>query len=412
MNKNEKLFGLYRVFGYDYLFYTVIVFLYLTQTKGISVGEVMYISAFYAVFSAIMQIPCNYLMEIIGLKKSMVLGNVFLIIHCLIYIFSPKFEFFVVAELFCAIGFCLKNISESPMLYSSLKRSGRQDYFGKIEGKSVSKFFYIEAITSCFVGVLFSVNNYIPIICTLISIIIALIISTKFDDVEIQREDEKQNLKHYFNGIKLVMKSKRVISIFLYVFVVTGLIEVIKVIQKDSVVNLQVNSIQYSLIFALLTFCMGIGSSMQYRIEKYTKRKTLTVIGILISTLLVILGFFMNVFDVSKFLVYSVIIILVIQNVLQGTYRISIKKYLNNFTTSKIRGKIFSIFYIFEGVGKALILFLSGTIINKIGSNYTAIIIGLIAFLLIIYVTEFMKKRLGRDPYEYDSDDIFGADIK
>lgn len=412
MNKNEKLFGLYRVFGYDYLFYTVIVFLYLTQTKGISVGEVMYISAFYAVFSAIMQIPCNYLMEIIGLKKSMVLGNVFLIIHCLIYIFSPKFEFFVVAELFCAIGFCLKNISESPMLYSSLKRSGRENYFGKIEGKTVSKFFYIEAITSCFVGVLFSVNNYIPIICTLISLIIALVISTKFNDVEIQREDEKHNLKHYFNGIKLVMKSKRVISIFLYVFVVTGLIEVIKVIQKESVVNLQVNSIQYSLIFALLTFCMGIGSSMQYRIEKYTKRKTLTVIGILISTLLVILGFFMNVFDVSKFLVYSVIIILVIQNVLQGTYRISIKKYLNNFTTSKIRGKIFSIFYIFEGVGKALILFLSGTIINKIGSNYTAIIIGLIAFLLIIYVTEFMKKRLGRDPYEYDSDDIFGADIK
>ena len=412
MNKNEKLFGLYRVFGYDYLFYTVIVFLYLTQTKCISVGEVMHIYAFYAVFSAIMQNPCNYLMEIIGLKKSMVLGNVFLIIHCLIYIFSPKFEFFVVAELFCAIGFCLKNISESPMLYSSLKRSGRENYFGKIEGKTVSKFFYIEAITSCFVGVLFSVNNYIPIICTLISLIIALVISTKFNDVEIQREDEKQNLKHYFNGIKLVMKSKRVISICLYVFVVTGLIEVIKVIQKESVVNLQVNSIQYSLIFALLTFCMGIGSSMQYRIEKYTKRKTLTVIGILISTLLVILGFFMNVFDVSKFLVYSVIIILVIQNVLQGTYRISIKKYLNNFTTSKIRSKIFSIFYIFEGVGKALILFLSGAIIDKIGSNYTAIIIGLIAFLLIIYVTEFMKKRLGRDPYEYDSDDIFGADIK
>ena len=77
MNKNEKLFGLYRVFGYDYLFYTVIVFLYLTQTKCISVGEVMHIYAFYAVFSAIMQIPCNYLMEIIGLKKSMVLGNVF-----------------------------------------------------------------------------------------------------------------------------------------------------------------------------------------------------------------------------------------------------------------------------------------------------------------------------------------------
>ena len=87
MNKNERLFGLYRVFAYDYLFYTVIVFLFQTQTKGLNVGDVMHISAFYAVFSGIMQIPCNYLVEFIGLKKSMILGNVFLIIHCIMYIF-------------------------------------------------------------------------------------------------------------------------------------------------------------------------------------------------------------------------------------------------------------------------------------------------------------------------------------
>lgn len=411
MNKNERLFGLYRVFAYDYLFYTVIVFLFQTQTKGLNVGDVMHISAFYAVFSGIMQIPCNYLVEFIGLKKSMILGNVFLIIHCIMYIFSPSLKFFIIAEFFCAVGFCLKNVSESPLLYSSLKRNGREREFGKIEGKSVSKFFYIEALTSCFVGYLFTFNNYLPIILTLTSLIISLVLSTKFTDMPISRDEDKQGIKEYLNGMKLVLKSRRVISIFLYVFIVTGVIEVAKTLQKSSVVNLGVGAEKYSLIFALLTFCMGLGSSMQYRIEKFTKRKTLTIIGFMVTLLLVFLGLFMNVFSVSKFLIYSVIIILVLQNLLQGTYRISVKKYLTNFTTSSIRSKIYSVFYIFEAIGKAVMLFISGYIIDRVGDNYTAIIIGLVGFLLVLYATEFMKKRLGLDAKNYTEDDIFGTKI-
>lgn len=412
MSKNERLFGIYRVFGYDYLFYTVIIFLFQTVTKGLSVGDVMHISAFYAVFSGIMQIPCNYLVEFMGLKKSMILGNIFLIIHCIMYIFSPSLKIFIVAEFFCAIGFCLKNVSESPLLYSSLKKNGREKEFGKIEGKSVSKFFYIEALTSCVVGYLFNFNNYLPIMLTLISLIISLVISTKFVDMPISRDQEKQGIKEYLNGIKLVLKSRRVISIFLYVFIVTGIIEVAKTLQKSAVVNLQVGAEKYSLIFALLTFCMGLGSSMQYRIEKITKRKTLTFIGLVITISLAFLGLFMNIFNVSKFLIYSVIIILVMQNLLQGTYRISVKKYLTNFTTSSIRSKIYSVFYIFEAIGKSIMLFISGTIIDKIGDNYTALIVGLFGILLVIIVTEFMKTRLGLNATQYDEDDIFGAKIK
>ena len=412
MNKNERLFNIYRVFGYDYLFYTVIIFLFITQTKGISVGQYMHITAFYAMFSAIFQIPCNYIVELIGLKKSMMLGNIFLIIHCVMYILSPGFEVFIFAELFCAIGFGLKNVSEAPLLYSSLKRSGRKEFFAKIEGKTVSKFFYIEAISSCFVGYLFTLNNYLPITLTLIALITSLVISTKFVDMPIDREEGKFGIKEYFSGIKLILKSKRVISIFLYVFVIIGVIEVAKTLQKDMVVALQVDAVTYSIIFALLTFCMGLGSSMQYRIEKYTKRKTLTVIGFCLTLILTLLGLFMHMFNVSKFLIWSVVIMLVFHNLLQGTYRITVKKYLTNFTTSNIRSKILSVYYVFEGIGKFIMLYISGILIEKVGTNYTAIIVSLVGFLGVLYALEFMKPRLGLEPEEYSSDDIFGADIK
>lgn len=412
MSKNERLFSVYRIFGYDYLFYTVIIFLFMTQTKGISVGQFMHISAFFAVFLAIVQIPCNYIVELIGLKRGTILGNFFLIIHCTIYIFSPSFVFFVIAEFFCAMGFGLKNVTESPLLYSTLKRNGRSAMYSKVEGKSVSKFFYIEALSSCFVGFLFNINNYIPIILTLLALITALVISTKFDDMPIEKSEENVGLKGYLKGMKLILKSKRTTSIFLFVFIVTGVIEVAKTIQKDSVVALQVGAVEYSIIFALLTFCMGLGSSIQYRLERYTKRKTLTVIGISITVLLILLGMFMNFFNISNFLIVSVITLLVFENLFQGIYRISIKKYLTNFTTSSIRSKIFSVYYIFEAFGRAVFLFTSGSIIESIGTNYTAIVIGGIGYFLVLVSLRFMKNRLGLNAEEYSSDDIFGAEIK
>ena len=412
MSKNERLFSVYRIFGYDYLFYTVIIFLFMTQTKGVSVGEFMHIAAFYAIFSAIMQIPCNYIVELIGLKKSIMLGNIFLIIHCVIYIFSPTFAVFVIAEFFCAMGFCLKNASESPLLFSTLKRNGRKAMYSKIEGKSVSKFFYIEALSSCIVGFLFNVNNYIPIFFTLASLITALIFSTRFEDMPIEKDEEHVGIKDYFKGIRLVAKSKRTRAIFSFAFILTGIIEVAKTLQKDSVVALNVGPVTYSIIFALLTFCMGLGSSIEYRFEKYTKRKTLGIIGFSVTILLLLLGLFMRLFNVSEFLIISVVVILVFENLFQGIYRISLKKYLTNFTTSSVRSRIFSVYYMFEALGKATFLFASGYIINALGTNYTSIIIGVAGILLVIISLKFMSKRLGLNPEEYSSDDIFGYEIK
>lgn len=49
MNRNEKIYPFYMMFGYDYLFYLVISFLFLTITKSFSIGQVMYLSAIFMV---------------------------------------------------------------------------------------------------------------------------------------------------------------------------------------------------------------------------------------------------------------------------------------------------------------------------------------------------------------------------
>jgi|GEM_PF-1902180 len=411
MNRNEKIYPVYRMFGYEYLFYMVIAFLFFTITKGITVAQIMYLSAFSAVFIAAFQIPTNYVVEKIGLKKSMIFGNLFWIIHIIMIMAGSSFTTFVIAEAICAIGTCLKTLSETQMLYASLKKTNNKKNFAKIEGKGVSWYYYLEAISAIFVGFLFQINSYLPIICTLTFAIIAFVTSMFFDDIK-DYMTEKCSIKEYLKGFKLVLKSKRIISLFMYSFLMSGLIKVTDTIQKSTIVELGVSAIEYSLIFAVLTLCIGIGSSIQYKIEDVLKRKTLRFTGYSFTILILMLGIFNTICSDKKIALIISIAILIMQNVLSGSYRISVKKYMNNFTTHIVRGKILSVFYIFESIGKATLLFVCGLIIDNAGTNKTAIILGIVSMGIIYLIVRFMNNKLGLNAEEYAKDEIFGIDIE
>ncbi len=410
--RNVDMYKVYRMVGYDYLFYTVISFLFYSIAKGLSVAQILYLSGFYAVFVAALQIPTNYLVEKIGLKKSIVIGNFFWIVHCFIYIVSNQFIFFILAEAFCAFGTTLKNLSETQMLYTSLNKINEKELFSKIEGSGVGLFYICEAASALVVGYLFNFDNYLPIYITFTILVISFVMSLFFVDVQDRRTRVTEiNMKDYVKGIKMVLKSTRAISIFLYGFIMNGVINILSTLQKSLLVELKVDTIIYSYILAALTLCVGIGSRSQFLLERVTKRKTLTVIGYTFAVSMIFLGVFNNLFNDSGNILKVTITILVLCNLLIGMYRISIKKYMNNFTTSETRGKILSIFYIFENIGRASMVFVAGIILDNVGTRNTAIIIGVAITGILYIILKFMKTRLGLNPEEYKRKDIFGIDI-
>ena len=409
MDRNQKLYQIYRIFGYEYLFYTVINFLFFTITKEITVGQVMYLAGFYAAFCFIMQIPINFVIEKIGLKKAMNIGNLCWIIHILIIIITNNFYLFVIGEIFSALGTTFKTLSEQQYLYASLKQTGTRSKFSKIEGRSVGGFYIIEAISALFVGFLFEINQYIPIYLTLIFMCISFVLSLMFENIKPNYSKKKNDFIGYLKDFKMVLKSKRIKSIYIYVLCVTSIVTLTLTLQKSFVSNLEISPVIYSFILSIFTLCIGIGSRIQYKFEKKAKRKTLTYVGYVITGLIILAGILSQVLvDINKyFALIFIVLIFVIHNLGQGIYRISVKKYMNNFTTSDIRGKILSLFYIFEGIGKSVIMFLSGFIIDNIGTNYTAILIGTISTVVLFYILKYMKKHVGLNEEEYLPEDIW-----
>lgn len=178
---NMRIFPTYKKIGWDYLFFYTIDFLFLTQIKGISAADVVLKNTFYAFFSIIMQIPANIIVEFLGRKNSLILGNVLNCFYMVIIMLSRNLLDLIFAEFICAIAFSIKNIAEPSLLNESIPPSRyKSGIYSKISAKGAAGYYLLNAISKIVAGFLFTINGYLPIICSLIVLIIAVILSTGF----------------------------------------------------------------------------------------------------------------------------------------------------------------------------------------------------------------------------------------
>ena len=97
MKYNRRIFPLYKGLGWDPLFYSAIIFLFLTEVKGIAPAKVMYAESIYSLFLLLLQIPASILIERIGSRKALILGTTFATIQITMMIFINNFAFLILA---------------------------------------------------------------------------------------------------------------------------------------------------------------------------------------------------------------------------------------------------------------------------------------------------------------------------
>ena len=68
---NMKIFPIYKMFAWDFLFYYAIIFLFLTQVKGFSASQVLLADSFYAIFRILSDMFCVNVTDLIGKQKSL-----------------------------------------------------------------------------------------------------------------------------------------------------------------------------------------------------------------------------------------------------------------------------------------------------------------------------------------------------
>ena len=408
MERNIKIYPIYKMFSYDLLFYYAISILFLNGTKGISLSEIALLSSIYAGTSILAQIPSALITDRIGLKKSMIIGNLCCLLWGIIYLVAPTFNLILWGDIFCAFGFALKGAAESPFIYSSLKRSGRVSDFSKVEGRGSSFYFIAEAIACVAAGYLYSINAYLPLIfscvCTLIATILAFYSKSikNLKDASLTPKERKDEL---IGGFKFIFKSKRLHALLIFASLFYGILALASLYIKTFLNHLNISSTLFGYIFAAASITASVGSLVPEKINKRFKNQTLANLSLGFVVCFIIIGIVSLLTENHTVLLVTSIIIYLLQMFIRGAYRIIVKNYLSNYTTSRIRSKLMSIYYLAENFGSATLLFITSSPLDSIPIDLIYTMSGFILSVALIAVLNYMETRIGLKPEQYNKSD-------
>lgn len=317
---------------------------------------------------------------------------------------APSMAFIILADLIFALGYAVKQITESSFLFENLKKKERINEYNKIEGKGIAVYYYIETITSILAGFLFVINPYIPFILGTIMSFIAVCIAIQFKELKNEPKIEchsfKEQIKNLEEGIKSTLKSKRLKALILYAAIFTGIVEINLIYYVNFFKNLGVNVEQFTLVFSILAIIQGIASQNQYLIERKTKKKTLTYLAMLFTLSLIIIGVFGTSLMPVAAIIGLTIGIVIVQRIITGTYEVSMSRYMVNFTTKEIAPNILATYNFFKNIGESFLLFLGALLISKIDINNAYLIFGVSSFIVMLLIVNYMKNKVGIKPKE------------
>ncbi len=408
---NVRLFPLYKMVSWDLLFYYPIIFLFLTQVKGFSASQVLFSDAFYTLSNTFWQIPVTRLVDRVGKKNSLIVGNILYTLSIVSMIFMHEYYELLIIQFIYALGYSIKGICEANILYDSLPGSNKRGkVFSTIDGKSSSYFYIFEAIASAIAGFTFVINGYIPMVLCFICCTIATILSFKFRHTAIvQNKVEPIRFTEYMGQLKssfiYFLKSKRIRSLIIFNALLMGTITGIVNLRSSMLNEMQVPEQYFGIIFAILQLVAAISTRNTEKIHEIFKNKTLAWLGIHIVVSCIIIGF-VGRDQLSKSSLILIVVLFAIQYAIKGPYIGLITRYLNNFTNRNIRPKISALRYLTANLATAIISLICSGLLSVTTTANTFIIIGCLTTIGVILLLDYMKDKVGLRPEKYSEEDI------
>ena len=402
---NMKLYPLFRMLSFDFLFFYTIDFLFLTQVKNISPAQIILVDSLYALFGIIWQIPANVILDKTSRKFSLVLGNFLNCVYILLIILSKNIYHIAIAECVCSLGFALKDMASPAILNESIPETKRRGHiFAKLNGKAISGYYILNAISLIISGFLFSMNGYLPIsICFGITIFSFLLSITFIEPLKnknlhlvenqtnLNSDEDEVSLREAF---KFISKSGRLKSLILYSSLMSSFIAILTSSQVYLIEELNLNSGYIGIIFAFLGIISAIAAKRQNKFQEKFKNKTLTVIaiGISLSIMTSTIGY------IFKFPIIITLIITVfcysIKYAANGIYQVLILKYLSNFANESIDSKIYSIQLLSVSICNAILGIAASYLFDYIESYYAMLILATCFLVLFIFSLIYMNNKL------------------
>lgn len=410
---NAKLYPIYKIFAWDLLCYYSIEYLFLTITKGITPSQVLLVAAVYTIAKVILQIPAVIISEYLGKKKSSMLGNLLVLSSILLLIFAPNFFIICISEFISALGWDIKAICDSNLLYDSVATKGGDGLYTKLETKGGIGYYIFDATLSIMAGYFFVVNNYIPMIICALCTLIAFIIACNFKDIYTVKKEERKSIGNFIKeyktdivlSLKFIKKSKRIKAYILFGSLFYAILRIMDTYKSNLLTDSGVQPEQYSMIIAILSLIAAVSVGFAKKIQDKFKNKTLTFISMTYLLSWVAIGA-ISLTIANNVAIPFILMLYVVNRVCDSQWYIVKGKYLKNFTKPDSREKITFTFELVTSLAGGLAALLGAAILEITDIRHAIVLVSLGSLALMIIVLDYMRSRFGLKPKQYTKEDI------
>lgn len=359
--RNMKLFPTYKKIAWDYLFYYSIDFLFLTQIKHISAADIVLASSMKSLFGIFIQIPANIIVEFLGRKNSIILGNILNCLYMIIFMMTGNLFDLIIAKFISSLASSIKDIAEPSLLNTSIPPSKyKSNIFAKINAKGASGYYLLGAITKIIAGFLFEVNGYLPIICSLLSLILVTIISIFFiEPIKKQKSLNKETsitrqLKDIKEGFTFIIKSERLKALILSAAFIVSLLSILVNYQTNLMQEIGTPAFLIGIISAILSISSSYASKKQEKFNSKFKNRSIILIALMASISTILAGMLGLKAKQIPILLLLIVLVFIISKFAHGMYYTIMDRYFRNFTNKDIDTKIFAVKNLFVNIISAI----------------------------------------------------------
>lgn len=369
---NRKNLVIFYIFSFLIGFYlangTTILF---EQKLGFSYSQVFDLGAVYMLMFIIFNVPAGALADIIGRKKTLIIGSLLLVAAAITTGISNTYLQVFLSFFLWSAGFSFIIGADQALLYDVAKDDKA---YAKDWGRA-SFFALIGTAAAGAVGpILYNVNFRYPYLFTAIPFLLAGIVFLFFKE---DRKPSQFSWKEYkdknFKGIKLALKNKHVMWATGVLSLAFGAMYSLTNSYQPYLVHVGFSIKAFSLILPAMFLLQASGGAVAGKLYKSVGDKLVFIFGLL--------GIAVSVGILGLHAVQISLIFLLIFNLLQGILDPVTSAYTNRHIDSELRATIVSVQTMFATIVAAIMLFIFGALTDKVGLNNLLIILGIIVFV-------------------------------
>ncbi len=372
--RNILLYRLYAIFN-EPLLWGPILITSLGKLAHMDLPDIYYMESVVLCICVLLDIPSGALADVIGRKKSIVIGRVFLFGSAFFFtIMRTPLEAWI-GNILWAIGFSMQSGADTALLYDTLKEQGRESEYKRIEGQAIGARLILIACCSLTVGFLADVDLRLPLWIGLPFMLIPLVAAFFFKEpVQTEHYSVEKQLQTLRQGAMFVIKSVEVRWMVGFAALLATTSKVWFFTYNPYFELVQLPLPYYGVIFFCLNATAWISSHNAHKVEGWIGERA-CVLGMILCLGLPIL--LMSLVPIMSF-AYLV----VVQNIVRGFMRPFVGDYLHRHITSGIRATVLSIQSSIANLMAIIGLAIFGFLTDTTGLLYSLAVLGFAALSL------------------------------